>query len=60
MNSKEKIKIRKRFYNSVKVKARFFFRATLAFVCNGYEALLLLVHLNVQVMKQCVNDALGE
>lgn len=56
MISKEKKK-KKLFYNSIKVKAHFFFRVTLAFVCNGYEALLLLVHLNVQVMKQYVNGA---
>lgn len=37
-----------------------FFRIALAFVCSGYEALLLPVHLSVQTMKQCVSDALSE
>lgn len=38
----------------------FFFRIALAFVCSGYEALLLPVHLSVQAMKRCVSDALSE
>lgn len=59
-DSKIKKRFEKLFLELSKSQSLFFFLIALAFVCSGYEALLLPVRSSVWAVKQGVSEAESE